>query len=124
MGRRRRRLLRCSPILACMLAVLSVSLFSWGLAYKLSLYRSHQLPPKMAAAKLLSQKERPVAAQSSQAIPPIVPNSAFALTPLPSLHLLSLMHVPGLELRSQPMRDARELFTVPTGCKPPPNLAA
>src|SRR5579875_146504 len=123
MGRRRQRMLRCSPILACLLAVLSVSLFSWGLAYKLSLYRSHELPPRMAAAKLLSQKERPVTAQSDQAVAPIVPNSAFVTTLLPSFHLLSLMHVPGLELRSRYLPDGRELFTVPTGRKPPPNLA-
>lgn len=123
MGRRRRTLLRCSPSLAGLLAVLSLLLFSWGLAYKLSLYGSHELPPKMVAAKLLSQKERPVTAQSSEVLPPIVPGSAFGSTPLPSIHLLSLMHVPALELRSAYLRDARQLFTIHTGRKPPPSVA-
>lgn len=122
MGRRSGRMLRCTPTLACVLAVLSISLFSWGLAYKLSLYHSHQLPPKMVAAKLLSQKERPAIAQASQMIPPVVPQSAFNVTRLPSLQLSSLTHVPGLESRSRGSGDASEFVTVHTSRRPPPNV--
>ena len=124
MGRRSRRTLRCSPTLACVLAVLSFSLFSWGLSYKLSLYHSHQLPPKMAAAKLLSQKERPAMAQASQIIPPTVPETALNVTRLPYLESSSLTYVPGLELLLRRPRDARLFFTVHTDRKPPPSVAA
>jgi hypothetical protein len=44
------------------LAFLCLFLFAWGTGYKLSLYRaSENHKPTMAAAKLLSQKERPAA---------------------------------------------------------------
>ena len=56
MGQRRPKVFRCSPILAYVVAVLSLSLFSWGLGYKLSLYHSHQSAPRMAAAKLLPRR--------------------------------------------------------------------
>lgn len=123
MGRQSRRTLRCSPTLACLLAVLSISLFSWGLAYKISLYHTHELPPKMAAAKLLSQKERPAVAQSNQILPPIVPEFGLSATQAPSLYLSSFTHVPGLERSLRRPRDTREIFTVHTDRRPPPRLA-
>jgi hypothetical protein len=52
---------RGSPALILMLASLCFSLFAWGIGYKLSLYKaSEERRPSMPAAKLLSQKERPV----------------------------------------------------------------
>lgn len=123
MGRRSRRLLRCSPTLACALALLSISLFSWGLAYKLSLYHSHQLP-QMAAAKLLSQKERPATAQSNQLLPPIVPASPLNIARPPWFDLPGSTPAPRLELRSRHLHDAPEFFTVHTDRKPPPNVTA
>lgn len=122
MKARRPRLLRCSPILAAMLAVLSISLFSWGLAYKLSLYQSCQTPPKLVAAKLLSQKERPVAAQSERAPGSTRPDSAVSLMPVSYPSPSSLEHISGLEVRS-PHWGAKELFTIHTDRKPPPNVA-
>jgi hypothetical protein len=121
MGSRRTGMLRCSPILAGTLVVLSISLFSWGLAYKLSLYRSQQFPPRMVAAKLLSQKERPVAALTDKAIRLSVPASAFALTQLPYSPLSSVIYAPSLEVLSL-HPGVKELFTVHTDRKPPPNL--
>lgn len=123
MGPRRPRLLRCSPILASLLAVLSISLFSWGLGYKLSLYHSQHCRPKMAAAKLLSQKERPVTAQSSMARGSSAPISALNLAPLPCLHCSNQMHAPALQAWSPRLVVARELFTTHTNRKPPPNFA-
>jgi hypothetical protein len=116
MGQRRPGMLLCSPILACLLAILSVSLFSWGLGYKLSLYHSHQLPPKMAAAKLLSPKERPVTAP---VVASIVPNAALEPTPLPSLRSEGV-YLPVSELRPSRLANFREAFTVHTDRKPPP----
>jgi hypothetical protein len=43
------------------LLVLAFAVFAWGLHYKLSLYRSEAAQHRQAAAKLLSQKERPFA---------------------------------------------------------------
>jgi hypothetical protein len=58
---------RGSPALIMMLASLCVSLFVWGVGYKLSLYKaSERHKPTMPAAKLLSQKERPVVSASLQ----------------------------------------------------------
>jgi len=121
MGARQTRMLRCSPILAGMLAVLSISLFSWGLAYKLSLYRSHQSPPKIVAAKLLSQKERPVAAQVEKAIRSSAHSPALILKLLPYPPSSNLTPVAGLEVRS-PHWGAKQLFTVHTDRKPPPSI--
>jgi hypothetical protein len=110
-------------MLACVLVLLSVSLFSWGLRYKLSLYYSHQDSPKMAAAKLLSQKERPATAQATQLVAPIVPGPALHVTRIPSVQLASLTRVRSLERRSRHSGDCREFFTVHTDRKPPPNVA-
>jgi hypothetical protein len=41
--------------------MLAFTVFFWGLHYKLSLYRSEATQHRQAAAKLLSQKERPLA---------------------------------------------------------------
>ena len=47
------------------LLMLSISVFGFGLQYKLSLYQNESsTQPRTAEAKLLSQKERPVAAQA------------------------------------------------------------
>jgi hypothetical protein len=73
------------------LLMLSMAVFGWGLQYKLSLYQakdsiSHLTPE----AKLLSQKERPVATQAMDVRPSELP--AFPL--LPALLMAAL--TPGL----------------------------
>jgi hypothetical protein len=73
------------------LLMLSMAVFGWGLQYKLSLYQakdsiSHLTPE----AKLLSQKERPVAAKAMDVRPSELP--AFPL--LPALLMAAL--TPGL----------------------------
>lgn len=120
----RPRILRCSPILASMLAVLSISLFSWGLGYKLSLYHSGQCHPKMTAAKLLSQRERPLAAQSFRRVRANSPDTALDLTPYPSFRRSQLIPVPRAERSSPQLLADQEHFTVHTSRKPPPNVIA
>jgi hypothetical protein len=71
--------------------MLSMAVFGWGLQYKLSLYKAKSSITHLApVAKLLSQKERPVAAQPAIERP----------TELPSLPQISLAVVatlaPGL----------------------------
>jgi hypothetical protein len=73
------------------LLMLSMAVFGWGLQYKLSLYQakdsiSHLTPE----AKLLSQKERPVARLAIDARPAEIP--AFPLLPA----LLMVAFTPGL----------------------------
>jgi hypothetical protein len=72
------------------LLMLAMAVFAWGLQYKLSLYKdkgsiSHSAP----AAKLLSEKERPVTAQAidSQLTQP----PAFPI--LPALLMLAIVPV-------------------------------
>ncbi len=56
------------------LLMLALAVFGWGLQYKLSLYQSKDSVSHLApAAKLLSQKERPVASQSVNVHPHWVP---------------------------------------------------
>lgn len=124
MGERRPRILRCSPILASMLAVLSISLFSWGLGYKLSLYHSDQCHPKMTAAKLLSQKERPLTAQSFRRIRPNGSETAVNLTPYPSFRCSHSIPVPRGEHSSPHLLAGQQHFTIHTSRKPPPNVIA
>lgn len=122
MGSRRSSLLRCSPALAGLLAVLSISLFSWGLSYKLSLYHSQQYRSKIVAAKLLSEKERPVAAQSSKLLHCDLPGFAFTAAPLVST---GSFHLEPLSLFGPSPRapsGAARLFTTQTHRRPPPNL--
>ncbi|HEY6768497.1 MAG TPA: hypothetical protein VI386_27380 [Candidatus Sulfotelmatobacter sp.] len=53
-----------SELMALALVLLGLAVFFWGLGYKLSLYDLPGSPSThMAQAKLLSQKERPPAAQ-------------------------------------------------------------
>lgn len=115
MKARQTRLLRCSPMLAGVLAVLAFSLFSWGLAYKLSLYHSHQTSSKMVAAKLLSQKERPISGMVEHAGAPGLPQSAHELP------LRKALPVDPLQPGSfGPPFFREDLFTVHTDRKPPP----
>lgn len=52
------------------IAMLALAVFSWGVRYKLSLYNP---TAHMSAAKLLSQRERPAAAESAKlAVDPVV----------------------------------------------------
>jgi hypothetical protein len=104
-----------------MLAVLAISLFSWGLGYKLSLYHSEQCRSKMAQAKLLSQKERPASAQASKIIRSRAPNSACDLTLVAAVHCPQFTPVLQLEARFGDSAGAKDLFTVHTDRKPPPN---
>src|ERR1700722_12761941 len=77
-GRRRRAFL-----LPLSLLMLSMAVFGWGLQYKLSLYKSKNSITHLApVAKLLSQKERPLAAQPANERPtdlPSLPQISFAV---------------------------------------------
>jgi hypothetical protein len=56
---------RCAFLLPFSLLVLSMAVFGWGLQYKLSLYKGKDSISHLApVAKLLSQKERPMAGQA------------------------------------------------------------
>jgi hypothetical protein len=73
------------------LLMLSMAVFGWGLQYKLSLYQAKDsISPLTPEAKLLSQKERPVATQAMDVRPSELP--AFPL--LPALLMAAL--TPGL----------------------------
>jgi hypothetical protein len=120
MQERRERVLRCSPGLACMLFVLSLSLFSWGLHYKLSLYHAGQSQTKTAAAKLLSQKERPV--RVAKITPP--GGTAQDLTARASaVDCLSVAHHSEWGPPAT-VRTRRPFFSTHTGSRPPPARAA
>jgi len=77
-GHTRKR--RCAFLLSFGLLTLSMAIFGWGLQYKLSLYQGKgsiaHLTPE---AKLLSQKERPLAGQV-QCTRPVEP-PAFPVFP-------------------------------------------
>jgi hypothetical protein len=67
--------------------MLSMAVFGWGLQYKLSLYKAKNSITHLAPeAKLLSQKERPMALQPASKLP----------TELPSLPKISLALVVAL----------------------------
>jgi hypothetical protein len=73
------------------LLMLSMAVFGWGLQYKLSLYQaSDSISHLTPEAKLLSQKERPVARLAIDARPAEIP--AFPLLPA----LLMVAFTPGL----------------------------
>ena|ERR1700689_4016372 len=60
------------------LLLLSMAVFGWGLQYKLSLYQGKDSVSHLAPeAKLLSQKERPTAAQAANPRPAGLPSSAL-----------------------------------------------
>jgi hypothetical protein len=99
------------------LLMLSMAVFGWGLQYKLSLYQakdsiSHLTPE----AKLLSQKERPVARLAMDAHPPELP--AFPLLPA----LLMVAFTPGLYQAAT--RYARTASTEGSRAPLPPCLQA
>ena len=87
------------------LLMLSMAVFGWGLQYKLSLYQgkgaiTHQSPE----AKLLSQKERPAAAQPLTVRPaelPVFPALLMLVTAF-GLHAICALFV-----RSRSLRRAR-----------------
>ena len=69
---------RRAVLLPLGLLMLSLAVFGWGLQYKLSLYQSKDSITHLApVAKLLSQKERPVATQRLVARSPEVPAFPF-----------------------------------------------
>lgn len=59
---------------AFLLAMLAFAVFFWGLRYKLSLYRSETTQRPSPAAKLLSQRERPIVSNDA--------NSAYTSYPI------------------------------------------
>ena len=72
---------RLPAYLAVLLLAFAVS--SWGLHYKLSLYHTGAARPAVPAAKLLSQKERPLA--SAQAESHLLSSQPFRLAAHPAL---------------------------------------
>jgi hypothetical protein len=71
-------------ILVLLVLGLAVAVFAWGLRYKLSLYRSasHNTTHHVAAARLLSNRERPadIVQQIEQATTPAAFTIYFVLT--------------------------------------------
>lgn len=85
---------RCAFLLSFGLLTLSMAVFGWGLQYKLSLYQgkgsiAHSTPE----AKLLSQKERPLVAQTTLSTRP---------TQLPAFHLFPALLMVALAALLQP----------------------
>src|ERR1700733_656481 len=74
---------RFSQLIALAALLLGFAVFGWGLGYKLSLYDLPGSPSThMAQAKLLSQKERPPAAQQLEQFsirPPQFPGAVVAV---------------------------------------------
>jgi hypothetical protein len=89
-GQRRRAFL-----LPFSLLMLSMAVFGWGLQYKLSLYKGKNSITHLAPeAKLLSQKERPTAAQALSDHP-VEPPSVFQVPALLGMTLIAAL-APGL----------------------------
>jgi len=64
-----RRTGKNSTVLFLFVSLLILGIFSWGLEYKLSLYQVAQTPQiTVPAAKLLSQKERPLSQNALSAV--------------------------------------------------------
>jgi hypothetical protein len=68
------------------LLMLAMAVFAWGLQYKLSLYKSNTIAHTAPEAKLLSEKERPLAAQALDTQAPQLP----ALPLAPALMVLAM----------------------------------
>jgi hypothetical protein len=65
---------RASILTAFAILFLAFTVFGWGIGYKLSLYLPAGSPARaMAAAKLLSEKERPAATQAAEKAVPAPP---------------------------------------------------
>jgi hypothetical protein len=116
---------RGSPALVAAFAFVCLSVFAWGLRYKLSLYDAQEeARPSMPAAKLLSPRERPLAtAQQLQPTVsvktlPVAPLSRWTIAVLIGLALYCLLIVPA------PIVRAKQLWCLaPIDSKPPPVLA-
>jgi hypothetical protein len=114
-----------SPQLIVALVVVCLSVFTWGLHYKLSLYRStEQTCAKMPAAKLLSPKERPpIAVQQAQLLP------SWTLAPvvlLPGGNRASIVGLIRLSLlaTARPPFPANSLwYMAAINSRPPPAVA-
>lgn len=59
--------------------ILAFAVCSWGLRYKLSLYHAAGARPAVPAAKLLSQKERPVSFNDVDSVRPVSPQSKSSI---------------------------------------------
>jgi hypothetical protein len=66
--------IRPARVLVGAIFLLGFAVFFWGLQYKLSLYDLPGSPTRVAQAKLLSEKERPVTAQGAKLVSPRVPS--------------------------------------------------
>ena len=113
---------RGSPVLVMALALMSLAVFTWGLQYKLSLYKaSEQAKPTIPAAKLLSQKERPAVAVQVQHALPYSGLSPITLLPAWStVFLLCLTCISILPLPLEPCRTRKRWRTAQIYSKPPP----
>jgi hypothetical protein len=113
---------RGSPALIMMLASLCLSLFAWGIGYKLSLYKaSEERRPSMPAAKLLSQKERPGVSASLQVQVP--QGKPLALTLMALLTAIFALEQGDLSILCPTfVRAARAFRVVPAVySRPPPS---
>ena len=95
-------------ILPLGLLMLAMAVFVWGLQYKLSLYKNKDsIAHSAPAAKLLSEKERPVTAQVVDA--PLPQPPPFPIVPA----LLMLAMAPAFDLAVHHFRMTRERVPAP-----------
>jgi hypothetical protein len=113
-----------SPALIIVLASLCLSLFAWGIGYKLSLYKaSEQSKPSMPAAKLLSQKERSVVRTKLQAQVPKEKMLAISLMAFLTTVFLFSGDTLSVSIPNH-VRTAKELHNTPASySRPPPSHA-
>ncbi len=110
--------------------LLAGAVFGWGLHYKLSLYRTVEMRTA-PAAKLLSEKERPAAAQAAAEIDGHAPEAMQSGAPRPLAMLsavLLLLAMPSHLLQSgtfaaqkRPLRRTRAWLLV-RSLRPPPSF--
>ena len=116
-----------SVVLACVLMVLGVSVFCWGLEAKLSLYRIDQSKPAMSCmAKLSAEKQadRTMAAVAPRTAPRIMPklsNIAGAVN-YSQGNGIPIAHLQGAYL-SHLARGEQNLYLFKLTRRPPPLLS-
>jgi hypothetical protein len=110
---------RGSPALVMALALVSLSVFTWGLQYKLSLYRTvHHPRSTIPAAKLLSPKERPALVNHQSRQPGL---SSPAL--IPAAEVISFPTIDGILAATDRRRRGylrQHWWTAEVYSKPPP----
>lgn len=114
---------RGSPALAITLALISISIFAWGLRYKLSLYKdSQQRTATLGVAKLLSPKNASVAVSRPQ--DGTSPGTSLTWAVLPHLSTAVLPWLIWILISNSPVgmvRSSERWRAVHLYSKPPPS---